>query len=203
MKVRGFLVPFFLVLAAMIFSSCVEVVQVITLEKNVYKIDYRVMLNKNVLALADTSADEVFDEMGLDTLPDNMKVEKIDTELECGAVLSTEIDSSAKNEYADFLPTIKGGKVEIPLPFTDGFDDTVSDMKKDDSNMQAVYDMFCSTAKWRIMVSKKIVPTARKVWLESKYGAKNLEFFYAGEILCINIPMTYLTGSELKVVIEK
>ena len=46
-----------------------------------------------------------------------------------------------------------------------------------------------SSATWHVYITKKLVPSISKVYLENSYGTQNLEYFEIGNVFVINIPI--------------
>lgn len=109
--------------------------------------------------MADDDPEEIFeyfDEESLADLPENVYAKPMNTDLEVGAEFSFSIDPKTTDETEkSFLPKVAGQKCYIP--FLLGSEDfSFADfMKSDDSESQAISEAILSSAKCRIMVSKK------------------------------------------------
>ena len=189
-------------LISVLFTSCIDYVQSISYKDGRYRIYYKITLSKVLLAFGDMDTDEIFgsfeDEI-MEGLPQNIQLQRIDTDLEVGAEFSVVVHpkTSDENEKA-VLPEKKGNAYYIPLLFsdTDGFDDSMS--FDEDDEEEAVALAMLSSAKGRILVSKKIVPNIKAAYFEGR-GAENyaVPVFDYGNSFCAEFPFILFLKSDM------
>ena len=156
-----------LLLISMLFTSCIDYVQSVAYKDGKYQIYYKITLSKLLFAIADETPEEVFeyfDDESLDDLPENVYAKPVNTDLEVGAEFSLFIDPKTTDETEkSFLPKVAGQKCYIPF-LLGGKDFSFGDfMKSDDSESQAISEAILSSAKCRVMVSKKIISSINNV----------------------------------------
>lgn len=181
----------------MLFTSCIDYVQSVTYKDGKYQIYYKITLSKVLFAIADENPEEVFeyfDDESLDDLPENVYAKPVNTDLEVGAEFSLSIDPKTTDETEkSFLPKVAGQKCYIPF-LLGGKDFSFGDfMKSDDSESQAISEAILSSAKCRVMVSKKIISSINNAYFEG-HGGQNysVAVFDYGESFCIEIPFIVL-----------
>ena len=186
-----------LLLISMLFTSCIDYVQSVTYKDGKYQIYYKITLSKVLFAIADENPEEVFeyfDDESLDDLPENVYAKPVNTDLEVGAEFSLSIDPKTTDETEkSFLPKVAGQKCYIPF-LLGGKDFSFGDfMKSDDSESQAISEAILSSAKCRVMVSKKIISSINNAYFEG-HGGQNysVAVFDYGESFCIEIPFIVL-----------
>ena len=178
----------FICLVSLVFTSCVDIVQTIDFKDGNYKIGYRLTINKTILAMADEEPSELFDEMDLSDVPEGISLTKIDTSLDVGLGFDAVVDPKAESKTKEFLPKVlKDGRIEIPLIFEEEF--TSKESSEYDGKSEVMAKAMLSSAKWHVYITKKLVPSISKVYLENNYGTQNLEYFEIGDVFVINIPI--------------
>lgn len=182
------------------FMSCVDYVQSIGYKNGKYQLYYKITLSKMMFALAEADPEELFREMdsSMSDLPPEAKYRRVDTDLEAGVELSAEIDpKTADEDDKKILPFSEGNRMY--LPFLPGSEDVMpgdlSDITESDDDMtSAMAKAMLSSAKCRILLSKKMLPAVGTVYFEGLGGQDcPLPVFDYGESFCIEIPVILLT----------
>lgn len=211
-KLRKLLHLLPLLLIPLLFTSCIDYVQSITYKDGKYQMYYKVTLSKVLFALGDEDPEEIFESFDEDTLkdlPENVDVKPVNTDLEVGAEFSLSIDPKTTDEIEkSFLPTVAGNKCFIPFLLGDK-DSLIADaMKSDDNEAQGIAEAIMSSAKCRVMISKKVIPSIEIAYFEGR-GSQNysIPLFDYGESYCLEIPFIVLFESGMykfdKIVILK
>lgn len=201
-----------LLLIPLLFTSCIDYVQSITYKDGKYQMYYKVTLSKVLFALGDEDPEEIFesfDEDTLEDLPENVDVKPVNTDLEVGAEFSLSIDPKTTDETEkSFLPTVAGNKCFIPFLLGDKDSSIADAMKSDDNEAQGIAEAIMSSAKCRVMISKKVIPSIEIAYFEGR-GSQNysIPVFDYGESYCLEIPFIVLFESGMykfdKIVILK
>lgn len=211
-KLRKLLHLLPLLLIPLLFTSCIDYVQSITYKDGKYQMYYKVTLSKVLFALGDEDPEEIFesfDEDTLEDLPENVDVKPVNTDLEVGAEFSLSIDPKTTDETEkSFLPTVAGNKCFIPFLLGDKDSSIADAMKSDDNEAQGIAEAIMSSAKCRVMISKKVIPSIEIAYFEGR-GSQNysIPVFDYGESYCLEIPFIVLFESGMykfdKIVILK
>lgn len=201
-----------LLLIPLLFTSCIDYVQSITYKDGKYQMYYKVTLSKLLFALGDEDPEEIFESFDEDTLkdlPENVDVKPVNTDLEVGAEFSLSIDPKTTDEIEkSFLPTVAGNKCFIPFLLGDKDSSIADAMKSDDNEAQGIAEAIMSSAKCRVMISKKVIPSIEIAYFEGR-GSQNysIPLFDYGESYCLEIPFIVLFESGMykfdKIVILK
>lgn len=201
-----------LLLIPLLFTSCIDYVQSITYKDGKYQMYYKVTLSKVLFALGDEDPEEIFESFDEDTLkdlPENVDVKPVNTDLEVGAEFSLSIDPKTTDEIEkSFLPTVAGNKCFIPFLLGDKDSSIADAMKSDDNEAQGIAEAIMSSAKCRVMISKKVIPSIEIAYFEGR-GSQNysIPVFDYGESYCLEIPFIVLFESGMykfdKIVILK
>lgn len=189
MKILHFLS---LLLIPLLLTSCIDYVQSITYKDGKYQIYYKITLSKLLFAIADENPEEIFeyfDDESLDDLPENVCIKPVNTNLEVGAEISLLIDTKTTDETEkSFLPKVAGQKCYIPFLFGGENFSFADFMKSDDSESQAISEAVLSSAKCRVMVSKKIISSIKNAYFEGRGGQNySVAVFDYGESFCMEI----------------
>lgn len=211
-KLRKLLRLLPLLLIPLLFTSCIDYVQSITYKDGKYQMYYKVTLSKVLFALGDEDPEEIFESFDEDTLkdlPENVDVKPVNTDLEVGAEFSLSIDPKTTDEIEkSFLPTVAGNKCFIPFLLGDKDSSIADAMKSDDNEAQGIAEAIMSSAKCRVMISKKVIPSIEIAYFEGR-GSQNysIPLFDYGESYCLEIPFIVLFESGMykfdKIVILK
>ena len=201
-----------LLLIPLLFTSCIDYVQSITYKDGKYQMYYKVTLSKVLFALGDEDPEEIFESFDEDTLkdlPENVDVKPVNTDLEVGAEFSLSIDPKTTDETEkSFLPTVAENKCFIPFLLGDKDNSIADAMKSDDNEAQGIAEAIMSSAKCRVMISKKVIPSIEIAYFEGR-GSQNysIPLFDYGESYCLEIPFIVLFESGMykfdKIVILK
>lgn len=176
-----------------VLTSCVDYVQSISYKNGKYELYYKVTLSKVLLALCGEDSNELFsdcDEDYLDDIPEDVYLSPINTDLEVGAEFNFNVDSKTTDEdIKQFLPTVAGNKYYIP--FLLGKDEDFADIiDMDDPEAEIIAKALCSSAKCRILISKKVIPEMETAYFEGKFGQNySIPLFDYGEQYCLEIPL--------------
>ncbi len=196
------LLPFLLVsLFSLSFMSCVDYVQSIGYKNGKYQIYYKLTLSKMVFAMMDADPEDMFREIGMnDTsdIPPGASFRRVDTDLDVGFEISAEINPKTANENdKKALPFSEGNRMYVPfLPGEeDVFPEDFSDIADSEDDMtSAMAQAMLSSTKFRILLSKKMVPAVGTVYFEGLRGQDcSLPVFDYGDSYCIEIPLILFT----------
>ncbi|MBQ7166233.1 MAG: hypothetical protein IJR93_04735 [Treponema sp.] len=189
-----------LLFVSLSFMSCVDYVQSIGYKNGKYHLYYKITLSKMMFSLAEADPEDLFREIESDMsdLPPGAEYRRVDTDLEAGIELSAEIDpKTADEDDRKILPFSEGNRMYLPfLPgSTDDFSKNLSEMTESDDDMtSAMAKAMLSSAKCRILLSKKMLPAVGTVYFEGLGGQDcSLPVFDYGESFCIEIPFILLT----------
>lgn len=187
----------FVILISVLFTSCVDYVQTISFKDGKYQLYYKITLSKVLFALGDKDPDDIFDEFdeeALSDLPENVAVKPVSTDLEVGAEFTLSIDPKTTDEREkEFLPTVAGKKCFIPFLFGNNTD-AIAGNKSSGGEGEAVAEAIMSSAKCRIMISKKVIPEIETAYFEGRGGQNySVALFDYGESWCVEIPFIMIT----------
>ena len=129
-------------------------------------------------------------------------IQPIDTETETGLEFRFEIKPETNNEKLKaLLPKKSSDKYFIPFTFLDDMTSSTDDFNPQDSEYAAIAMMILSTAKFKIMIDKTIIPSFDKAYFEGfdDESYLNIPFFDYGNCFCLEVPFTVIfTKSEYK-----
>lgn len=191
---------FFILLIILCFSltSCIDYVQSVTYKNGKYEIYYKVTLSKVLFAMMDENPESVFEDFGDDMdLPENITLNPVDTDLEVGAEIIMSINPKTTDEKEkSFLPTVAGNKCFIPFLLGDNKSLAESLEDSEDDEGAEMAQAMLSSAKCRIMLSKKVLPDIETAYFEGQYGQNySIPVFDYGECFCLEIPASILFDS--------
>lgn len=185
-----------LLLISILFTSCIDYVQSITYKDGKYQMYYKVTLSKVLFALGNEDPEaifESFDEDTLENLPENVDLKPVNTDLEIGAEFTLSIDPKTTDEIEkSFLPTVVGKKCFIPFLLS-----SIADtMDSDNYDAKEMTEAILSSAKCRVMISKKVISSMEIAFFEGR-GSQNysIPVFDYGENYCLEIPFIVLFES--------
>ena len=138
---------------------------------------------------------EEFDDEFISSLPSFLSVKPVNTDIEVGAEISFSINpKEAPEEENSILPKISGNKYFIPFMFAEEFSSGDFDDYEDDEIAIALF----SSAKCRVMISKKIIPSIDVAFFEGR-GSQNfaIPVFDYGESFCLEIPFIIFFESDM------
>lgn len=186
-----------LLFISFILTSCIDYVQSITYKDGKYQMYYKVTLSKVLFALADEDAEEVFepfDEEVLGELPENIESKYVNTDLEIGVEFKLTVDPKTSDEGEKaFLPTVAGQKCFIPFLLGGEKDSMAEAIRSDDKDEQEIMEAMLSSAKCRVMISKKIISSINNAYFEGRGGQNySIPVFDYGESCCMEIPFIVL-----------
>ncbi len=163
---------FTLIILTFYFTSCVDYIQSISYSNGKYKMYYKVTLSKVIFALTDEDPEEIFkdfDEEAFEEMSENASVTPVNTDLEVGSEFRFSIDPKTTDETEkSFLPKTSGNKCFIP--FLLGDNKSISDSVNSDSDYygEAFAEAIMSSAKFRVLISKGVLPSIETAYFEGK-----------------------------------
>ena len=190
-----------LLLIPLLFTSCIDYVQSITYKDGKYQMNYKITLSKLVFAMGGQDPEQMFNDFDKETMEDmpaNAEVSPVNTDLEVGAEFTLHIDPKTTDETEkSFLPTVAGKKCFIPF-LLGGKEDSIADsMKSESSEADGMAQAIMSTAKCRVMISKKIIPEIETAYFEGRGGQNySIPLFDYGESYCMEIPFVVLFEND-------
>lgn len=195
------LFPILLVISALFFTSCIDYVQSISYKDGEYQLYYKITLSKLLLAMGDQDPEEIFADLNdeaLDSLPETVKVNAVDTDLEVGAEFSISINPRTTDEDEKaLLPKTTKSKCYIPFLLGQDENSLANNMGSSDQEAQNITQAILSSAKCRILISKKIIPAIKEAYFEGYYGRDySVPVFDYGESYCLEIPFILLFESS-------
>lgn len=200
MKRKNFFLLLFFILP-LIFTSCVDVVQTIDFKNGNYQIGYRITMTKAFLEMSGENPENCFSDEDFDDFPEEVTLKKINTSTDIGYGFDISISPKTTDETKEFLPKVlKDGRIEIPLILSDELSE--SQNSDYDPETKAISEAMLSSAKWRVFVTKNLLPSISKAYLENEYGTQNVDFFEVGDVFVISIPFV-LIKEETFLRIEK
>lgn len=152
------------IICAMLFTSCFDSLESITYSNGEYVITTRFTISKTTLEMATESdesgvtADSILKEM-TDLFPSNASIEKVDTDTDFGISVTMKVKPNTKDENAKgFLPTIS----------TDASYFQFNPIESDyfSNAEEGIANLMLASAKWRILISKKVMPTIKSAHLK-------------------------------------
>lgn len=187
----------FLIAVSFVFMSCVDYVQTITYKNGSYQLYYKITLSKVLFELADEDPEEMFeeyDEEALEDLPENVYINRVNTDLEVGAEFSLSINPKTTDETEKaLLPTVAGNKCYIPFLLGSDNNSMVDDFKSSDEDAEEITKGILSSAKCRVMIDKSVIPGIEAAYFEGRDGQNYaVAIFDYGNSYCIEIPFIVL-----------
>ncbi|MGN0739802.1 MAG: hypothetical protein ACI4LX_06490 [Treponema sp.] len=197
-----------LILISLLCTSCIDCVQSVTYKDGKYQMYYKVTFSKLLFELAEEDPEEILELLDKDDFPKNANVKPVNTDLEVGAEFSFSIDPKTTDETEKaFLPTVSGQKYFFTF-LAGEENDLMTDSMKSDSEMQEITEAVLSSAKCRVIISKKIISSIDTAYFEGRAGQNySIPVFDYGETYCLEIPFIVLFESSMykldKIVIVK
>jgi hypothetical protein len=199
-----------LIFLPLIFVSCMDYVQSISYKDGKYHLYYKITVSKVMLAMANQKPDDLFgdfDQVQSDELPKSIRVKKVDTDLEAGYEFYLEVNpKTADEKEKQFLLKKKDNKYFVPFLLGQN-ERNLSGPGK--SQYDEMSDAILSSAKCRILISKKIIPSVKEAYFEGiNSDDYSIPFFDYGDEYCIEIPFIvvlkdYLYKTNRVVIIKK
>lgn len=201
---RRILFVLMLLVVPFLFTSCIDYVQAISYSDGEYHFYYKYTLFRALYEMADEESDDSADEVDAaeieesagiaDRMPDNMKKTPVKTEFEEGDEITFSVNPRTTDEkQKSVLPTTAGNKYYIPFMMGEVLQ-SANSLPEDSEAMLAA---MLSTAKCRVVISKKIIPTFTCAYFEG-VGAKNysVPMYDLGDVWCAEIPFLVLFQSD-------
>jgi hypothetical protein len=195
---RKFLLLSIILLVVFSLTSCIDYVQSISYKDGKYHFYNKVTFSKLLMEMSDEDVDdfmEEFDEDVVSSLPDFVSANPVETDLEVGAEISFSINpKEATEEQKTFLPKKSGNKYFIPFMFSEEFSSGDFDDYEDDELAFAIF----SSAKCRVLISKKIISKIEDAYFEGT-DDENFEIpvFDYGDSFCLEIPFVIFFESYM------
>ncbi len=205
--------PFFLValILPIFLISCVDVVQTIDFVNGKYEIGQRITANKGIFAMSGSPIPEFseqsisesfgsFDSLGN---TDNFEYYQIESATDVGIGFRTSFTED-DHEKTNLIPQkIDTNKTMIPLfgsqEFSERFMDGLSSNSDTESGVFA--RAMLSSAKWSVFVTKNVIPSMKKAYIENNFGQINVECLEIGDVYNIRIPIV-LIENGVRLVVE-
>lgn len=185
-------------------TSCLDYVQAITYSEGEYHYYYKATLMKELFTFSGENPDEIAYDMEPDVIasfPEGTVEKYVNNDLETGAEYTFSISPYTKNAFdKTFLPTTTGKKCYFPFILGKNMEDEYGALDPEDPE-NSVLVLMLSSAKCRIMISKKVLPEIERVYFEGKKKGTGIEIplYDYGEDWCAEIPMlTLLCGDKVK-----
>lgn len=202
--VKRILCIFPLLLLPLLLTSCLDYVQAITYSDGEYHYYYKATLMRELFTFSGEDPDEIAYDMAPDTrasFPENAVETYVDNDLEVGAEYTFSISPYTRNSFdKSFLPTTTGKKCFFPFILGKNMEDEYSALDPDDPE-NSVLMLMLSSAKCRIMISKKVLPEIERAYFEGKKKGADIDIplYDYGDDWCAEIPMlTLLSGDKVK-----
>lgn len=181
----------------LLFTSCIDYVQTVSYKDGEYKLYYKVTLSKMLFEMADEEPEEVFDVFNDDTLrdlPENIKVQRVNTDLEVGGEFFLNINPKTTDETEKaLLPTVAGKKCFIPFLIGNESNSLIDYFKDEDSESQEITKAILSSAKCKILIDKSVLPVIDIAYFEGRGGQNySIALFDYGISYCLEIPFIVL-----------
>lgn len=180
---------------SLLFTSCIDYVQSLSYKDGKYQIYFKCTVSKSIILLAGEDPDVVYGNISknINNFPKNVITRPINTDLEIGQEIKFSVNPKDATEIEKkYLP--KTGKNHIYIPFIfdedSSFDDEIT---SDEEDAKEMFQVFLSSAKFRVLVSKKIVPVISTAFFEGKSGQDySIPVFDYGDSYCLEIPAPVL-----------
>lgn len=182
-------------------ASCLDYVQSISYKDGEYRNYYKITMSKILMELAEEDIDDYVLELQSEVnsnFAGFASAKPVNTELEAGVEIAFSINpKTATEEESVFLPKKSGSKYLIPFVLGDEFSD-FDDFESMDSGSEAIAMAMLSTAKFRVMLGKNIVPSISVAYFEGT-GGKNFSIpvFDYGTAYCLEIPFVVLFEASM------
>ncbi len=191
----------FVLLICFCLTSCLDYVQTISYQNGKYHFYYKFTVSKLLMELADEDVDDFIENINtefISAMPNYFSVKPVNTELEAGVEIAFDINPSvATDEQKQLLPKRAGNKYYLPFLIANEISD-LDDFSSLDSDDQGIAMAMMSTAKFRIMVSKNIVPSIDIAYFKG-IGNENvfIPSFDYGNSYCLEIPYMVLFETSM------
>ena len=197
-------------IASISLSSCLDYVQSVSYKDGKYQFYYKITCSKALLEFAEEEnedyqeyVDEINKELNLGEntgMPADTKFSNVNTTSEVGMEFRFSISPSTDNEDEKaFLPKTSGTKYYIPFLIGDKEMDIASAFKSSDDKEEMEYTkLFLSSAKCRLLISKRIIQNAATAYFEGKGGQNcSVALFDYGENYCVEVPLIQLFDDKM------
>lgn len=187
----------------LVFTSCIDYVQAISYKDGKYHMYYKITMSKVIYAMSGNDSDQLFKEdfeKPIEGMPANTEIGRVDTDQDIGVEFKFHIDPKTAGEAEKkLLPKVAGEKFFIPLFLGEKENPIEDSMKSEGSESESKkYDemtkAFLSTAKCKVIISKKIIPEIKSACFEGRDDEDySIPVFDYGEIYCMEIPFIVLS----------
>ena len=182
----------------LLFVSCFEIVESVSMEKGKYKISYRIAVSKTLCELGEIDFGQlildILDDPGFWEDPAIKQLKKIDTDFETGLFFRIEVPKNPKNlshDWAELVPTKEGDAYIFSLDWFNEGDTDFHDL--DDQLSSDFTKMFLEMAKYRILMSKSLMPKMSSARLVCDgWTVYEGSFYDEGDVWSVEVPMSLL-----------
>lgn len=201
---------FLILLTSFLLTSCLDYVQAISYKDGKYTMYYKITVSKTLFALSGEDSDDYTDafeqafndnsDESLSTkLPSNAKLKTVNTTNDIGYEISFSISPSTTDENEkSFLPKASGTKCYIPFLLGNEELDIASELGELADEDDEYAQLFLSSSKCRVLVSKKIIPKVETAYFEGRGGQNaSIPIFDYGESYCAEIPFALLLEDRM------
>ena len=179
---------------ALLFTSCIDVVQSVTLKNGAFHVSLQVTLSKDLLALVGEDGADFINEIDADDMPAQLSVKQINTDTEIGIFCSGIIDPLTQDtSLQEMIPLIEGTTVTLALPLGEGLSDGMSNASLSNEMAQSVANALFSSAKYRILVGKSLAPHITRAFLSDgtlRPQTVEVNFYDLSDMYCIELPLS-------------
>ena len=202
---KKFFISILLLSTVFIFTSCVDMEQVVDYYKGKYEFSLRILLSKPLMTLADMDIDDLYDSVNPDDLPEEINAKIIDTDNEAGFSMSFYADPKEDNNSLEvFVPKkLKDGSISIPILMGEQLADTSTEDFLSGEYAFVGQAMF-SSAKCRFFLSNKIASDFTSAFVRNKTTSSSefVEFYKVGNMYCFEIPFIELMNGKTELIIK-
>lgn len=197
-KLRYFSAAIFVVFSSFLMTSCIDYVQSVWYKEGKYGVYCKFTLSKMLFELAEQDPESAFNDLydeELSSLPENLEIKKVDTDLEVGAEIRMKIPPKTNDEKLKaIIPAISKNKVTIPFFAGTNIEENFVIPDEDgDTSSTEIAKAVLSSAKCRVIVAKNIVPEIETAYFQGKGGQDlSIPFFDYGNSWCFEIPLIAL-----------
>ncbi len=178
-----------------------DYVQSIGYRNGRYEIYYKFTVSKALLALGEDDPDTACEQLGKSDVFKQFRkssLNKVETDIDMGYEVNISIDPrNASEEEKSFLPKVKDNVCLLPFfpgKNRDSFSESIS---KDNYEEKAMSALVIGEAKFRILISKKIIPSIKKAYFEGLKGTDySIPVFDLGDELCLEIPLAAIATNN-------
>lgn len=207
------------VVSCFLFTSCVEIVQMVYMENGKLKSGARIVISPVLLSMSNISPDSFFESLN-DISEDELEAagvqfEKIqdDTNIGFSFVLSEDSDQKVLKDQkgfdfldvkAEFFPIKTSQTLEIPMGLMRSFENGMNSAKVNSEDEEMATALMMGEMKYRLFVSKSVCPRIQTLNFVCDDGKKIPATYYSiGDSFCIEASFSkFMNNSIEKLVIQ-